>query len=96
MQKKGILLVGIILLLVGIFIWFSSSNIMSEHQSLKGRLVTEIDIIYEVEGILDNIWNNALYLEIFGFIVFAIGLVLSIAGVGMIKKIEGGNKDKQT
>jgi len=96
MQKKGILLVGIILLLVGLFIWFSSSNIMSEVQSVLHRYEpSDYNKVAHYEQALQNIWNAVYPIEIVGFIVFVIGLSLSIAVVGMMK-IEGGNKDKQT
>lgn len=68
---------GIVLLILGFFIWFQTNKIVSESQNMY-----RIDV--NLGDVLKNIFDLAIPLEAIGFFVFLFGLSLSIFGVGMI------------
>jgi len=87
--QKIVLIVGIMLLVLGIFISFSASNIMGEVQSVKNRYEpSDYDTVAHYVESMEKIWDIAYPVGIVGFVIFVIGLLLIILGIGLPKKIE--------
>ena len=86
-MQKIVLIVGIMLLVLGIFISFSASNIMREVQSVKNQYEpSDYDAVAHYEKALQNIWNIVSPFGMMGIIVLLIGI--SLTGLSFVLPIE--------
>ena len=84
-MQKIVLIVGVILLVLGIFISISASNLMSEVQSAKSSYdpihyyeQPYHDTVVRYEQALGDIWNAASPFGMIGIVILLIGVILTV------------------
>ena len=92
-MQKIVLIVGVILLMLGVFVLISANNIMSEISSVKNSYdpihyfeQPYHDTVVRYEQGLHNIWNAASPFGMIGIVVLLIGVILT--GFSFVLPIE--------